>query len=37
MGLDTHERQKTDYFVGIEVEHTAMKDEKTILSTLNPT
>tara|TARA_B100000900_G_scaffold221476_1_gene187975 strand:+ start:447 stop:959 length:513 start_codon:yes stop_codon:yes gene_type:complete len=30
MGLDTHERQKTDYFVGIEVENTAMKGEKTL-------
>jgi hypothetical protein len=30
MGLDTHERQKTDYFIGIEVENTAMKGEKTL-------
>jgi hypothetical protein len=30
MGLDTHERQKTDFFVGTEVEHTAMYGEKTL-------
>lgn len=30
MGLDTHERQKTDYFIGTEVEYTAMKGEKTL-------
>ena len=30
MGLDTHERQKTDYFIGTEVENTAMKGEKTL-------
>ena len=30
MGLDTHERQKSDYFVGIEVENTTMKGEKTL-------
>jgi hypothetical protein len=30
MGLDTHERQKTDFFIGIEVEHTAMYGEKTL-------
>ena len=30
MGLDTHERQKTDYFIGTEVEHTAMYGEKTL-------
>ena len=30
MGLDTHERQQTDYFIGTEVEHTAMYGEKTL-------
>ena len=30
MGLDTHERQKSDYFIGTEVENTAMKGEKTL-------
>ena len=30
MGLNTHERLKTDYFIGTEVEHTAMKGEKTL-------
>lgn len=30
MGLDTQERQKVKYFVGTEVEHTAMKGEKTL-------
>ena len=30
MGLNTHERQKTDYFIGTEVENTAMKGEKTL-------
>jgi len=30
MGLDTQERQKTDYFIGTEVEHTAMYGEKTL-------
>ena len=30
MGLNTHERQKTDFFVGTEVERTAMYGEKTL-------
>jgi hypothetical protein len=30
MGLNTEERQAVKYFVGTEVEHTAMKDEKTL-------
>ena len=30
MGLNTHERLKTDYFVGTEVEHTTMFGEKTL-------
>jgi len=30
MGLDTTQRQKTDYFIGIEVENTAMKGEQTL-------
>ena len=30
MGLDTHERQKTDYFIGTEVEQTTMYGEKTL-------
>ena len=30
MGLDTTQRQKTDYFLGVEVEHTAMKGEQTL-------
>ena len=30
MGLNTHERQKTDYFIGTEVENTSMKGEKTL-------
>ena len=30
MGLDTHERQQTDYFIGTEVEHTSMYGEKTL-------
>ena len=30
MGLDQIERQKTDYFIGTEVENTAMKGEKTL-------
>lgn len=30
MALDTSDRQMVDYFVGTEVEHTAMKDQKTL-------
>ena len=30
MGLDTQARQKTDFFIGTEVEHTAMYGEKTL-------
>ena len=30
MGLDTKQRQKTDYFIGTEIEHTAMLGEKTL-------
>lgn len=30
MGLNTDERQEVTYFIGIEVEHTAMKGEETL-------
>ena len=30
MGLNTEERQDVVYFIGTEVEHTPMKDEKTL-------
>ena len=30
MAIDTSGRQQVDYFVGIEVENTAMKGEKTL-------
>lgn len=30
MAIDTNERQQVDYFVGTEVENTAMKGEKTL-------
>ena len=30
MGLDTKQRQKTDYFIGTEIEHTAMLGEQTL-------
>ncbi len=30
MGIDTETRQAVDYFVGIEVEHTIMKDKPTL-------
>ena len=31
MGLNTEQRQKTDYFIGTEIEHTAMLGEKHCL------
>ena len=30
MGLNTEQRLKTDYFIGTEIEHTAMLGEKTL-------
>ena len=30
MAIDTSARQVVDYFIGTEVEHTAMKDEQTL-------
>ena len=31
MGLNTEQRQKTDYFIGTEIEHTAMLGEKAAM------
>ena len=30
MGLNTEQRQQTDYFIGTEIEHTAMLGERTL-------